>query len=167
MDHLKNLPYELHTDRELEFMLTRGKPLAHFSDAYPADPDEDIFPELAFAPYVASGAFESRDYVSPLTEPAPLGHPHIRGIRHLFYARPHEAWRIDAYIMMLSASAKAGWSEGFERLEGALLGYEEWQTEIWLDRLRHSDHGKNFFWLSPLKTSASGSAASNYRLERP
>jgi hypothetical protein len=38
--------------------------------------------------------------------------------------------------MMLAAAAKAGWNEGFERLEGSLLGYEEWQTDLHLERLR-------------------------------
>jgi len=46
----------------------------------------------------------------------------VRGVRHLFYARTGEGWRIDAYIMMMAAAAKAGWSEGFERLQGSLLG---------------------------------------------
>ena len=146
-DSVDPLPYEIHTNRELEFMLSRGKPLAHFSDAYPAEPDEEIIPELAFAPHVAEGKFVMREFVLPLQEPAPTGHPDVRGIRHVFYARSAEAWRIDAYIMMLAAAAKAGWSEGFERLEGSLLGYEEWQTDLHLERLRASPHAKNFYWL--------------------
>ena len=44
-----DLPYEIHTNRELEFMLYREKPLAHFSDAYPPDPAEDVVPREAFA----------------------------------------------------------------------------------------------------------------------
>jgi hypothetical protein len=141
------LPYEVHTNRELDFMLKRGKPLAHFSDAYPAEPNEEIFPEQAFAPYVESGRFVKREFVEPLQEPPPKDHPHVRGIRHVFYARPSEGWRIDAYIMMMAAAAKVGWSEGFERLEGSLLGYEEWQTDVHLERLRASPHAKNFHWL--------------------
>src|ERR1700737_1394939 len=46
------LPYDVHTNRELQFMLERGKILAHFYDAYPSEPDEEIFPEEAFALYV-------------------------------------------------------------------------------------------------------------------
>ena len=138
------LPYEVHTGRELEFMLARGKPLAHFSDAYPCEPNEEIFPELAFAPYVGSGLFETRDFVELLSEPPP-GHPHIRGIRHLFYARRSESWRIDAYIVMMRAAEKDGWSEGFERLEGCLLGYEEWQTDAHLERARARPDA--FYWL--------------------
>jgi hypothetical protein len=144
-DTVDPLPYELHTNRELEFMLNKGKPLAHFSDEYPSGPDEEIIPELAFAPYVREGKFVMREFVEPLREPASKGH--VRGIRHVFYAQSAEAWRIDAYIMMLAAAVKAGWSEGFERLEGSLLGYEEWQTDLHLERLRAGPHAKKFYWL--------------------
>jgi hypothetical protein len=144
---MDDLPYELHTNRELEFMLRRGKPFAHFSDEYPGEPCEDIIPEEAFAPYVATGLFEKREYVEPLFGPAPPGHPHVRGIRYVLYARSSEAWRIDAYIMLKAAAAKAGWSEGFERMEGALLGYEEWQTDVHLERLRRASRANNFGWL--------------------
>jgi hypothetical protein len=145
---LPPLPYEVHTNRELEFMLTRGKPLAHFSDVYPAEPNEYIVPEQSFAPYVSDGTFEKREFVELLTEPAPAASPHIRGTRHVLYAKRAEAWRIDAYVAMLSAAAKAGWSEGFERLEGTLLGYAEWQIDVHLERLRASPHAKNFPWLT-------------------
>jgi hypothetical protein len=141
------LPYELHTNRELEFMLERGKPLAAFCDAYPADPDEEIIPEQAFAPYVANGTFEKRELVELLTGPPPPGSPHIRGTRRVLYARPRDAWRIDAYIMMWAAAASGGWSEGFERLEGSLLGYDEWQIDAHLESLRAGPHAKNFYWL--------------------
>jgi hypothetical protein len=125
-------PYEVHTNRELEFMLTRGKPLAHFSDAYPSEPNEVIVPEQSFAPYVSDGTFEKREFIEFLAEPPPAASPHIRGIRHVLYAKRAEAWRIDAYLAMLTAAAKAGWSEGFERLEGTLLGYAEGRlTSTW------------------------------------
>jgi hypothetical protein len=141
------LPYEIHTNRELEFMLHRGKPLAHFSDAYPPEPDEEIIPAQAFAPYVADGTFEKREFVELLRGPPPAAAPQTRGTLHVFYAPARHAWRIDAFIMMMAASAKSGWSEGFERLEGALLGYEEWQTDVHLERLRASPRAKNFYWL--------------------
>jgi len=146
-DNTDPLPYELHTNRELEFMLERGKPLAHFSDAYPSEPDEEIVPEMAFCPHVNEGRFVKREFVEPLFGPPPQGRPHVRGIRHVFYAQSAEAWRVDAYIMMLAAAAKAGWNEGFERLEGSLLGYEEWQTDLHLERLRAGPHAKKFHWL--------------------
>jgi hypothetical protein len=144
---LDALSYDVHTNRELELMLEGGKPLAHFSDAYPAEPDEEIFPEQAFFRYVESGRFVKREFVEPLRQPPPKDLPHVRGIRHLFYACASEEWRIDAYIMMMAAAAKAGWNEGFERLQGSLLGYEEWQTDIHMERLRASPHAKNFHWV--------------------
>jgi hypothetical protein len=49
-----------------------------FSDAYPSEPDEDIFPELAFARYVEEGNFVKREFVEPVRGPAPKDHPHIR-----------------------------------------------------------------------------------------
>jgi hypothetical protein len=146
VEPMHDLPYELHTGRELEFMLQRGKPLAHFYDDYPTEPCEEIIPEAAFAPYVAEGLFEKREFVEPLVPPS-VGHPQIKGIRHVLYARRCEGWRIDAYIMMRAAATKSGWSEGFERLQGALLGYEEWQTDVHLNRLRIGPDAKNFPWL--------------------
>jgi hypothetical protein len=142
-----DLPYEVHTTRELEFMLTQGKPLAHFSDAYPPEPDEEIIPQGAFAPYVANGTFEMRAFVR--LEPHP-DRPQIRGSIHILYARPAEAWRIDAFIAMLGAAARSGWSEGFERLEGFLLGYTEAQTDAHIEHLLQAPHPREFPWLRRL-----------------
>jgi hypothetical protein len=50
----------LDSNRELEFMLTRGKPLAHFSEYYPPEPHEEIIPKQAFSPHVADGTFVMR-----------------------------------------------------------------------------------------------------------
>ncbi len=121
-------PYLVHTDRELELMLAGSKPLAHFYDVHPEEPSEDIIPAEAFAPYVAEGRFLTRAYVELSNRAPPKGNEHIRGTLHVFYARASEEWRIDAYILMQATSAKSGWSEGFERLQGALLGYEGWQA---------------------------------------
>jgi hypothetical protein len=128
-------------------MLSRRKPLAHFSDAYPADPNEEIFPELAFAPYVANGTFEARDYVELLAGPPLKDFPEVKGIRHLFFAPPHEAWRIDAYLVMMMASKRSGWSEGFERLEGLLLGYTNAEIDAWLEHLRRLPEIHRVNWL--------------------
>jgi hypothetical protein len=141
------LPYDLHTNRELEFMLERGKPLAHFYDVHPSEPDEVVIPEIAFAPYVEEGRFVERELIEPPNVPPPKDHPHLTGTRHVFYAHRTEAWRIDAYITMQQVAAKAGRSEGFERLQDSLLGYEDWQTDIHLERLRVSPHAKRFYWL--------------------
>jgi hypothetical protein len=50
--------------------------------------------------------------------------------RHALYALPGEVWRIDAYIAMWKQAAESGWSEELERLEGHLLGYEDWQNDL-------------------------------------
>src|SRR5690348_7118174 len=34
-----------------------------------------------------NGSFVKTDFVAQLREPPPKDHPHVRGIRHLFYAR--------------------------------------------------------------------------------
>jgi hypothetical protein len=133
-----DLTYEIHTGRELEFRLTRGKPLAHFSEAYPREPSEGIIPRRAFAPYVADGTFEMRAFVELLSGPPPPRARRVRGTLHVFYARPREVWRIDAFIAMMAAAARAGWSEGFERLEGSLLGYSDWQNDAHLGRMKRS-----------------------------
>lgn len=110
-------------------MLAGTKPLAHFYDVHPEEPCEDIIPREAFAPYVESGRFVTRAYVELLREAPPAGHEHVRGTLHVFYARPLDEWRIDAYILMQSTAAVVGWNPGFERMQGALLGYEEWQID--------------------------------------
>jgi hypothetical protein len=60
-------------------MLARVKPLAHFSDCYPPEPSEEIIPGDAFAPYVQSGQFVERLFVS--LEEHDTSVPAIRGIR--------------------------------------------------------------------------------------
>jgi hypothetical protein len=69
-----------------------------------------------------------------------------RSTRH--DARPTEAWRIDAYIMMMAAAAKAGWSEGFERLGGAacLVTKSGKRTCTWSGSERARMQRK-FYWL--------------------
>jgi hypothetical protein len=144
----EELPYELHTNRELEFMLTRGKPLAHFSEYYPPEPDEEVIPKQAFSPHVADGTFVMREFVELGSRPSSASAPPVRGALHVFYAQPQHEWRIDAFIMMMAAAARDGWSEGFERLQGSLLGYEEWQTDVHLERMRKSaDAQRLFYWL--------------------
>ena len=142
-----DVPYDVHTNRELEFMLERGKPLAHFSDVYPSPPDEWIIPEEAFAPYVLDGTFEKREFVELLPSPVCSESPQMRGTRHVLYARRAEAWRIEACLLLIITAGKAGWSEGFERLEGSLLGYEEWQNDAHVEHIRSAPHAKSFYWL--------------------
>jgi hypothetical protein len=147
MTDVSDLPYELHTGREMELMLRGTKPLAHFYDEHPAEPCEEIIPEEAFAPYVRSGVFETLEFVELLNRPLQTSHTHVKGIRHVFYALPAEAWRIDAYVEMQLRLAPAGWSLELERLQGRLLGYEDWQTEIHLEQWRARENAYQFPWL--------------------
>ena len=48
---------------------------------------------------------------------------------------PHQEWRINAIALLMDSAAKCGWSEGFERVHGALLGYEDWQNDIFIEKI--------------------------------
>ena len=137
-----------HTGRELELMLTRGKPLAHFSDYYPPEPSEEIVPCDAFAPYVRSGQFEERLFVE-LQEPDTTA-SHVRGVYHALYAVAGEVWRIDAYIAMLREANDVGWNERFERLQGSLLGYTDRENDLHIAQLLTSPMVDRWPWLGRL-----------------
>lgn len=52
----------------------------------------------------------------------------------VLYAIPDEEWRIDRMIELKEAMFERRWTREDERLEGCLLGYEEWQNDWWLSR---------------------------------
>jgi hypothetical protein len=137
-----------HTGRELELMLARVKPLAHFSDYYPPEPSEEIIPGEAFAPYVRSGQLDERLFVSLEEHDASV--PHVRGVYHALYAVAAEAWRIDAYIAMLGEANEVGWNERFERLQGSLLGYSDHENDLHIARLLTSPMVERWPWLAQL-----------------
>jgi len=60
----------------------------------------------------------------------------LEGIRTVYYTRKDEEWRIAAWKLVSKASAKSGWNETFERFEGMLFGYEDWQNDWWIEDLR-------------------------------
>jgi hypothetical protein len=159
MTQSSDLPYLVHTGRELELMLLGVKPLAVFYDSYPEEPCEEIIPENAFQPYVEAGSFEKREYIRFLDKPPPATHSHVKGNRYVIYSIPEERWRIDAYIEMKEQSRVLGWSEEFERREGFLYGYEDWQTDAWITYLLGSAHAKNFPWLQRLAARLQGDGA--------
>jgi hypothetical protein len=123
---LDDLPYKVHTGRELALMLDGNKPLSYFSGQYPPNPEVEEIPERLFDPYVAERRFAKRECVT-----SALG----RAARIVMYALPHQEWRIDAMILLLETAAKSGWSEGFERMQGSLLGYEDRQNDIYIERI--------------------------------
>ncbi|RQZ70989.1 hypothetical protein DIE08_00275 [Burkholderia sp. Bp9004] len=122
---LDDLPYQIHTGRELALMLGGAKPFAAFSEEYPLLADDSVIPEQLYDLYVVAGRFVKREYVNTRIR---------RGYRtrYVLYARPDEAWRIDAYILLWDTGQVTGWNESLERMEGFLLGYEEWQTDAYI-----------------------------------
>lgn len=121
------LPYKVHTNRELALMLKGDKPLAVFTEPLPSNPDFDLIPEKRFAPYVESGLLRLSECVIA----------DARGAmnRFVFYAVKGEEWRINAYILLKRTANMSGWNEGFERMEGSLLGYEDWQNDVYIERV--------------------------------
>ncbi len=116
------LPYKIHTNRELVLMIKGSKPLAVFSDYIPSS-SVNAIPEAFFEPYVEKGLFIKREYVSQVKQ---------LNVRTVLYAQKSEEWRINAYILLKEISEKVAWNEGFERMEGKLLGYTNEQIEIYI-----------------------------------
>lgn len=123
------LPYKVHTRRELAMMLAGTKPLAVFIGCYPSNPEYEEIPERLFEPHVKSGRFVKREHIC--SESRGQG----RKSRKVLYAPPDEQWRIDAYLLLHGTAERSGWNEGFERMEGSLLGYEDWQNDAYIEMI--------------------------------
>lgn len=128
------LPYKVHTNRELALMLAGTKPLAVFVEAQPPRPARSINPEAMFEPHVSAGRVVKREHI--YRQPDPNGRQ--RDFRRLLYAQPDQQWRIDAYLLLLKTAQRSGWNEGFERMEGSLLGYEDWQNDAFIELMWRS-----------------------------
>jgi hypothetical protein len=130
------MPYLAHTNWELPLLLDGRKKLARFSDLYPS-PLFDC--EEAFDRWVANGVLHKEVVDEPFEKPIKnwLGH------RAVYYTPKGEEWRIPAHKLIEDASDKSGgWNEHFERLEGMLFGYEDWQNDWWIkNRLEHGAFG--------------------------
>jgi len=102
-------------------MLQGKKPFAAFCDEIESSYNEEIIPELSFAPYVAQGAISRREVIEKAPPPV---------LRRVLFALPGEEWRIDAYMLLWEVAEKSGWNDSLERMEGRLLGYEDWQCDF-------------------------------------
>jgi hypothetical protein len=129
---LRALPYLVHTNRELGLMLEGKKPLAIFGDAYGHFPKPVLRYFRMFDRHVEAGRFLKREYVFPLNDPQ----GRFKGIHTVLYALPDQDWRIDALIALQDRPGQ--WTKSVEREFGVLLGYEDWQNDIWIARMRQN-----------------------------
>jgi hypothetical protein len=107
-----------HTGRELLLMLAGKKPLAAFATIDRPE-NEGIIPEDLFEPHIAGGRLLKHSEIVRMMPEGP--------VRRVLYSLPGEEWRIEAYSALWRLADRHGWNDGFERMEGYLLGYE---TEI-------------------------------------
>jgi len=132
--HAREVPYLIHTGYELALLLEGRKQFARMSYEYPPErhPEEERFDR-----YVTQGVLHKEVELEPFARPirGKFGQT-FEGVRYAYYTRKGEEWRIAAWKLVSKASAKAGWNESFERLEGMLFGYEEWENDWWIEDLR-------------------------------
>ncbi len=124
---LCDAPYLIHTGYELPLLLDGRKKLARMSHAYPPAAFDG---EDRFEAWVADGFLHREEVIEPFDPPVQkyLGH------RTVYYTPKGEEWRIPASKLIWEASGKSGgWNEHFERLEGMLYGYEDWQNDWWIN----------------------------------
>jgi hypothetical protein len=117
-------PYLVHTGYELPLLLDGRKKLAHISHCYPPMTFDG---EDRFDHWVAKGVLHRTEIIE---EPA----RGLLGYRTVLYTPKGEKWRIPARQLIWDAASKSGgWNDYFERLDGMLLGYEDWQNDWWIE----------------------------------
>jgi hypothetical protein len=115
--------------------LSRLKPFSYLYGTVPPKEHFVEIPEYLFDPYVDAGLFVKRDYSLRLVD---ISHESIKAHRYVLYALKHEAWRIDAFILLQNTAEKTGWNEAMTRMEGTLLGYEEWQNDAFVEQMNRA-----------------------------
>jgi hypothetical protein len=125
------MPYLPHTRYELPLLLDGRKKLARMMNLYPPMTFEG---EDRFDHWVARGVLHREVVDEPYDPPhqTSRGRTYL-GHRTVYYTPKGEEWRIPASKLIWRASGKSGgWNEYFERLEGMLFGYEDWQNDWWI-----------------------------------
>jgi hypothetical protein len=131
MINQKTYPYTLHTNRELELMLTGIKPFAAFVvDRTPGFEKSDMLSDQDFDTHVASGVMS--EHLRTVSTHRPDGTP--IEIDRYFYALKGKEWRVEAYCLLLDLLQRGGWCPQLEWLEGKLLGYTDEQNAYHLSR---------------------------------
>jgi hypothetical protein len=125
------LPYRVHGGRELDLMMKGLKPLSVFSHV---EPSSNLASYLSryLEPLVRRGELvsakiDNRDGDDASTAPT------------LMFALPNQAWRIEAYRLMMLAARSEKWNDALERIEGSLLGYTPDQNDFWISHQKR--HG--------------------------
>ena len=128
-------PYLVHTNYELVLMIDGRKHFARMhGDFYPPRRFDG---EEQFDRYVAQGLLHKEEQLDKFPESTLLKDGRTaEGLRTVYYTRKGKEWRIPAWKLIEKAAAKSGWNEDFERMEGMLFGYEDWQNDWWLDNIR-------------------------------
>jgi len=121
---LRQLPYLVHTNRELGLMLKGTKPLAYFMDVVGREPDVCIRYWRRFDTHVRRGRLKKRELIEAWPDQPRFEY------RRLFYTLPGQEWRVDAMLALLHEPGP--WSDSHERRFGELLGYKDWQIDYWL-----------------------------------
>src|SRR3954453_9437559 len=121
---LRQLPYLVHTNRELGLMLRGIKPLAYFMDIMGQEPDICIRYWRMFDRHVTEGRLIRRELIETCPDAPQFEY------RSLFYTLPGHEWQVDTMLALLNEPG--AWSDDRERRFGELLGYESWQNDYWL-----------------------------------
>jgi hypothetical protein len=133
-DSLRVVPYLVHTNYELFLLLEGTKQLARELEVYPP---HNHFQEDLFDRYVAQDLIHKEVFVKPFPTPLKLADGRVyEGEREVCYTRKGQEWRIPAWRLVRATFEKSRWNDDFERLEGMLYGYEEWQMDWWIAHIR-------------------------------
>lgn len=136
MNGKKPYPYLLHTNRELEMMLAGAKPLAMFAhERVDGFEKSDALANQDFATHVANGTLS--EHLRTFEAKGPGGTR--LNIDYYFYAREGEAWRVEAFSLLLELLYRGAWCPQLEWLSGKLLGYTDEQNRHHLSRTYPSD----------------------------
>lgn len=131
------VPYLVHTGYELALMVQGRKPFGfiEFNSEWPPS----VVLKARFDEYVAQGVLHSQEIIREV--PACPGRP-ARRIGQVLYTLKGEEWRIPALeFFRQNLNREGDGCENMVRLEGALLGYERWQNDWWIDHLERSGTG--------------------------
>ena len=131
---LRAVPYVVHTNNELFLLLDGTKKFARIGLEYPPLRHDD---EALFDGHVAAGVLHKEVELCPFAKTIRTKDGRsFDGSRYVYYTLKGEEWRIQAWKLLAASFEKTGWNETYERLEGMLFGYEEWQMDWWIAQWR-------------------------------